>query len=424
MVPVRRFAGRRVAVLGLGATGLAASRALRAGGAKLVGWDADERRRAAALRQGFTVEDLTTRDWSGLAALIVEQASLIEAEEPTRLVALARAVDAAVIPARSLLAEAAAGDGEAGVILVSGLWAEAAADLAVTLCRGGGLRAQRLDDPEPGRALRIAAMDPAEIEALPEGVAPAALALLAPEGDERDACLRLAERARCLLASTDRRKAAALASRLGRERACLISGTRIVAGGVHAMGGRLVDAREGAVLEVADLPPYAPREAIAAGWGIARAMGASAQACLASFTGWRGAPGHGAVAGRIGAMVLADWSAAREPGRAVSVAADSHWIAGPALDRSVASVLADAPRPPRSVHLVGDRGGVARRIARVVPVDVARTLEDSLARALHAAIRDGSPLVYAPGSVFGETGDQLAAAFTRLAARIHAGDRP
>ena len=50
MIPVQGFDGVRVAVLGLGRSGLTAARALRAGGAEVVGWDDGEsgRQKAAA----------------------------------------------------------------------------------------------------------------------------------------------------------------------------------------------------------------------------------------------------------------------------------------------------------------------------------------------------------------------------------------
>jgi len=72
MIPARGFEGRRVAVLGLGRSGLAATRALAAGGAEPLLWDdsAEARERAAA--EGFALADLA-RDvaWEGIARLIL-----------------------------------------------------------------------------------------------------------------------------------------------------------------------------------------------------------------------------------------------------------------------------------------------------------------------------------------------------------------
>ncbi|MEO1775753.1 MAG: UDP-N-acetylmuramoyl-L-alanine--D-glutamate ligase [Pseudomonadota bacterium] len=70
MITVRVFPDRRVGVLGLGRSGLAAARALRAGDAIPVCWDDWEEGRVAAADEGFEVADLG-RSAEGLAALIV-----------------------------------------------------------------------------------------------------------------------------------------------------------------------------------------------------------------------------------------------------------------------------------------------------------------------------------------------------------------
>ena len=71
MIPVPGFEGRRVAVFGLGRSGLTAARALKAGGAEPVLWDDGISSRMQASAEGFVVEDLTTADWSGFAALVL-----------------------------------------------------------------------------------------------------------------------------------------------------------------------------------------------------------------------------------------------------------------------------------------------------------------------------------------------------------------
>ena len=59
MIPVKGVAGQRIAVLGLGRSGLAAARALRDGGAEVVAWDDNPAARAAAEGEGFATADLT-----------------------------------------------------------------------------------------------------------------------------------------------------------------------------------------------------------------------------------------------------------------------------------------------------------------------------------------------------------------------------
>ncbi|MBN2905682.1 MAG: UDP-N-acetylmuramoyl-L-alanine--D-glutamate ligase [Rhodobacteraceae bacterium] len=72
MIPVRGYDGARVAVLGLGRSGLSAARALRAGGAQVLAWDDNAHARAAAEAAGFTPVDLTRpAALEGCASLIV-----------------------------------------------------------------------------------------------------------------------------------------------------------------------------------------------------------------------------------------------------------------------------------------------------------------------------------------------------------------
>ncbi|MDE0766208.1 MAG: UDP-N-acetylmuramoyl-L-alanine--D-glutamate ligase [Amylibacter sp.] len=72
MVPVRGYTGCRVAVLGLGRSGLSAARALRAGGAEPIVWDDNEQSRIAADAEDFKILDLLKdSSWDGIVSLIV-----------------------------------------------------------------------------------------------------------------------------------------------------------------------------------------------------------------------------------------------------------------------------------------------------------------------------------------------------------------
>jgi len=72
MIPVRGYEGRKIAVLGLGRSGLAAARALQAGGAIPLCWDDSDTTRQAAEDEGFDLCDLTRdRAFEDVASLIV-----------------------------------------------------------------------------------------------------------------------------------------------------------------------------------------------------------------------------------------------------------------------------------------------------------------------------------------------------------------
>ena len=72
MIAVRGYEGRKVAVLGLGRSGLATARALAAGGAEALLWDDSPEARAKAEAAGLALCDLTReRALDGVAALVV-----------------------------------------------------------------------------------------------------------------------------------------------------------------------------------------------------------------------------------------------------------------------------------------------------------------------------------------------------------------
>ncbi len=72
MIPVRGFDGRRVAVLGLGRSGLALAAALAAGGAEALLWDDSPEARTKAEAAGYALTDLTReRALEGVACLVV-----------------------------------------------------------------------------------------------------------------------------------------------------------------------------------------------------------------------------------------------------------------------------------------------------------------------------------------------------------------
>jgi UDP-N-acetylmuramoylalanine--D-glutamate ligase len=92
MIPVGGYAGGRVAVLGLGRSGLAVARALAAGGAEPLLWDDSPEARARAEAAGFTLFDLTRgAAWDDVAALVVSPGIPHLYPEPNRLIARAMA---------------------------------------------------------------------------------------------------------------------------------------------------------------------------------------------------------------------------------------------------------------------------------------------------------------------------------------------
>jgi UDP-N-acetylmuramoylalanine--D-glutamate ligase len=97
MIPVTTFAGRTVAVFGLGKSGLAACRALVAGGAIVVAADDNAAGRDAGAAAGFTVEDLTGVDWRRFASLVLAPGVPLTHPVPHWTVAKAQAAGVEII---------------------------------------------------------------------------------------------------------------------------------------------------------------------------------------------------------------------------------------------------------------------------------------------------------------------------------------
>jgi len=71
VIAVTAFAGQKVAVFGLGGSGLASARCLLAGGADVVAFDDDAQSVAKAIDAGIACVDLHGLDWSKIAALVL-----------------------------------------------------------------------------------------------------------------------------------------------------------------------------------------------------------------------------------------------------------------------------------------------------------------------------------------------------------------
>ncbi|CAO4180287.1 UDP-N-acetylmuramoyl-L-alanine--D-glutamate ligase [Methylorubrum populi] len=97
MTPATTFAGQKVALFGLGGSGLATIRSLLAGGADVLAWDDNAGSRDRARDQGITVTDLREADWSGFSALVLAPGVPLTHPEPHWTVPLARAAGIPII---------------------------------------------------------------------------------------------------------------------------------------------------------------------------------------------------------------------------------------------------------------------------------------------------------------------------------------
>jgi UDP-N-acetylmuramoylalanine--D-glutamate ligase len=97
VIPVSSFSGRRVAVFGLGTSGLATCLALKAGGAEVVALDDNQQAITVAAECALTLTDSRTLDWPRIAALVLSPGVPLTHPTPHHSVVLARAAGVEVI---------------------------------------------------------------------------------------------------------------------------------------------------------------------------------------------------------------------------------------------------------------------------------------------------------------------------------------
>jgi len=97
LIPITTFAGKKVAVFGLGSSGLLSARALSEGGAEVIAFDDDAKKLAEAQAAGLKTQDLRALDWSAVAALVLTPGVPLTHPAPHWTAALARKAKVEII---------------------------------------------------------------------------------------------------------------------------------------------------------------------------------------------------------------------------------------------------------------------------------------------------------------------------------------
>ncbi len=178
MIPVTSFAGREVAVFGLGTSGLSTCRALLAGGTRVAAWDDGETPRAAATNAGIGLVDLAAADWARFAALILAPGVPLTHPEPHWTVLRAREAGVEVIGdielffrERSRLAprsEVVCITGTNGKSTTTALIAHTLAAAGADVQLGGNIGVPVLDlEPPDGKRIHVLEMSTFQIDLTP-----------------------------------------------------------------------------------------------------------------------------------------------------------------------------------------------------------------------------------------------------------------
>ena len=91
MIPATSFAKRRVALFGLGGSGLVTALSLKEGGADVTAWDDNPDQVAKAAEKGIATADLREIDWSEVDTLVLSPGVPLTHPKPHWTVELAEA---------------------------------------------------------------------------------------------------------------------------------------------------------------------------------------------------------------------------------------------------------------------------------------------------------------------------------------------
>jgi UDP-N-acetylmuramoylalanine--D-glutamate ligase len=422
MIPIRGFEGRKVAVFGLGRTGLTAARALVAGGAEVALWDEKEGGRAAAASEGFPIVDLTSADWSDFAALMLSPGVPLTHPKPHWTVDMARAAGVEVLGDIELFArtvnaapahkrpKVAAITGTNGKSTTTALLGHICASAGRDTRIGGNIGVGVLDLPDMhGGAVYVLEVSSYQLD-LTSSLKPDAAMLLniSPDHLDRHGGMDgyVAAKRRVLLNQTKGDTAVIGVDDPWCQRICTeitaanhrtiwpISASRSMGRGVYAIQGVLYDATGDRVVEVADLlrarslPGRHNWQNAAAAYAAARALGVPAEEAaegLMTFPGLAHRMETVATLGRVRFVNDSKATNADAARQALSSYPRVYWIAGGQPKEGGIAPLADLFGRVAKAYLVGEG---ARDFAKVLEGRAPHVQSGTIEAATAAAFAD------------------------------------
>jgi len=420
MIPVPGFEGRRVAVFGLGRSGITAARALQAGGAIPILWDDGEAGRAQAKGEGFTVEDLAAADWSDFAALVLSPGAPLTHPRPHWSVDLARAAGVPVLGDIELFARALAArpqDQRPRVVAITGTngkstttaligWVLKSAGLTVHVGGNIGVGVLALPEPTPD-AVYVIEVSSYQLD-LTTTFAPdvAILTNISPDHLDRHGGMDgyVAAKARIFtgqgadgvaLVGVDDTWGQGIASRLSQRVIAISSNPSHPRGeGYVALPGAIwSEDRELVNLTAArSLPGRHNAQNAAFAYATARALGIDHGAAVAGLLSFPGLAHRMEAVGRLGYVRFINDSKATNADAARQALASYpsvFWIAGGVPKAGGIADLADLFPRIAKAYLIGDAAPAFAATLADTPHVIARTLDAAVAAAAADAASAG-----------------------------------
>jgi UDP-N-acetylmuramoylalanine--D-glutamate ligase len=419
MIPVTGFAGQKVAVFGLGGSGLVSASALLAAGADVVGWDDDAKTVANAASAGIPIADLRHADWTKIAALVLAPGVPLTHPAPHWVVGLARAAAVEVIGDIELFcrerrrhapnAPFVAITGTNGKSTTTALTAHLLASAGYDSQVGGNIGTAVLSLQPPGHGrVHVVEVSSYQIDLAPS-LDPSVGILINVSEDHLDRHGTLAHYAAVkerlvagvqddgsAIVGVDDNWCQAAADRIEHagKRVVRVSVRRPLADGIYVEAGRIVQAAGGSGTEIARLGGIgslrgahnAQNAACAA--GAALALGLSVEQIQKGLRSFPGLAHRMEEVGRVGRVLFVNDSKATNAdssAQALACFSDIYWIAGGKPKTGGLSTLTGFFPRIRKAYLIGEAAaGFAAELEGKVPHVVAGTLD----RAVELAARD------------------------------------
>ncbi|MBI1233751.1 MAG: UDP-N-acetylmuramoyl-L-alanine--D-glutamate ligase [Alphaproteobacteria bacterium] len=427
MIPVREFEGRSVAVFGLGRTGIAAAKALAAGGANVLAWDDNAETRENAKKAGLELEDLGRRDWGDVAALVLSPGVPLTHPAPHRMVEFARTVGAEVIGDMELFARTINALPESERPQIVGITGTNGKSTTTALIGhilkkagrethvGGniGEAVLGLPAPRPGSVyvLELSSYQLDLVSSLKLDVS--VFLNLTPDHIDRhgDMAGYLAAKKRIFLnqdatgtavIGVDDDHTRGVCSSLmagGSMTVVPVSSGRALSKGKYALGGKIYDATNGHTEAVADLaqakalPGRHNAQNAAAAFAAVRALGVDARTAAQAMKSFPGLPHRAERVGeRDGILFVNDSKATNADSAAQALGCwdTIYWIAGgQQKEGGIEPLRAFFPRIAKA-YLIGEaQNAFAKTLGNEVAHEKAGTLENALDLALRDASEGG-----------------------------------
>ena len=419
MIKVTTFAGKTVAVFGLGGSGLASCWALAAGGAQVLACDDDVERTVAAARAGFATADLAEVDWSKIAALVLAPGVPLTHPAPHWTVGFARAAGVEVIGDIELFCrERRRHAGGAAFVAITGTNGKSTTTALVAHLLGAaghdvqlggniGTAILSLEPPRAGR-VHVIEMSSYQIDLTPT-LDPSVGILLNVSEDhiDRHGSLRNYAAVKERLVARVQRDGTAIigvdddwcrasAERIERsgKRVLRVSVMRPLADGLYVEGDEIIQAAGAGASPLASLRGIGSLRGVhnaqnaACAAGAALALGLTPETIQSGLRSFPGLAHRMETIARKGRVLFVNDSKATNAdsaAKALACFSDIFWIAGGKPKTGGIAALAGFFPRIRKAYLVGEAAeGFAAELEAKVPFEIAGSLD----RAVALAARD------------------------------------